>query len=142
MSNANPGFVLFDSHSKERDMSRKTLYILHGVAKVFFAVALLFMPVFFHGLYGNTYSIHGIRLGRYLAVFMLVVTYLAWNYKDLPESSKEAKVFSQATMFEWGLIGVFFLVHTLQGGYNYLGWVTTGLCVFFTVMFALDGFRR
>ena len=60
---------------------------MHCVAKVFFAVALLFIPNFFHGLYGNTYSLNGIWLGYYLAVFMLAVTYLAWNYKDLPASS-------------------------------------------------------
>jgi hypothetical protein len=119
-------------------MSRKTLYILHGIAKTFFAVSLLFVPVFFHGLYGNTYSINGLRLGRYLAVFMLVVTYLAWQFKDLPDSSREAKVFSLATTFEWGVIGILFIVYTLQGGYNYMGWLTAGLCVIFTVLFAMD----
>ena len=119
-------------------MSRKTLYILHIVAKLFFAVSLLFIPVFFHGLYGNTYSLNGIRLGRYLAVFMLVVSYLAWQYKDLERNSREANIFSQASAIEWGMIGVFFLIHTIQGGYNYLGWVTTGLCVLFTGLFVLD----
>ncbi len=123
-------------------MPRKTLYILHIVAKLFFAVSLLFIPVFFHGLYGNTYSINGIRLGRYLAFFMIAVSYMAWHYKELPESSKEAKIYSQATTFEWGMIGLFFLIHTLQGGYNYMGWVTTGLCGVFTVLFALDGFKK
>ena len=122
-------------------MPRKTLYILHGVAKVFFAVSLLFIPNFFHSLYGNTYSLNGIWLGYYLAVFMLVVTFLAWNYKDLPESSREAKIFSQATTFEWGLIGLGFILYTLQGGYNFLGWITAGLCVIFTVLFAMDGFK-
>jgi len=119
-------------------MPRKTLYILHIVAKLFFAVALLFIPVFFHGLYGNTYSINGIRLGRYLAVFMLAVSYLALKYKDLPYSSDEGRTYSQATAFEWGLIGLFFLIHTIQGGYNYLGWVTTGLCLVFTAFFVRD----
>jgi hypothetical protein len=73
-----------------------------------------------------------------MAVFMLVVTYLAWQFKDLPFSSREAKVFSQATIFEWGLIGIFFIIYTAQGGYNFMGWVTAGLCVIFTVLFALD----
>ena len=121
-------------------MPRKTLYILHIVAKLIFAVALLFIPVFFHGLYGNTYSINGIRLGRYLAFFMIAVSYLAWQYRDLPVGSEEAIAYSKATTFEWGMIGLFFLIHTLQGGYNYMGWVTTGLCAVYTVLFAVDGF--
>lgn len=121
-------------------MSRKTLYILHIAAKLFFAAALLFFPVFFHGLYGNTYSINGIRLGRYLAFFMVTVSILAWYYKDL-EPSKETNIYSRATAFEWGIIGLFFLIHTLQGGYNYMGWITTGLCAIYTVLFVLDGFK-
>ena len=119
-------------------MPRKTLYILHGIAKTFFAVNLLFIPNIFHGLYGNTYDLNGIWLGRYMAVFMLVVTYLAWQFKDLPFSSREAKVYSQATTFEWGLIGIFFVIYTAQGGYNFMGWVTAGLCAIFTVLFVMD----
>ncbi len=122
-------------------MDRKTLYILHMAAKVFFATALFLFPVFFHGLYGNTYSLNGIRLGRYLAIFMLAVTYLAYMFRDLPHSSKEAKNYSQATAFEWGLIAVFFLIHTLQGGYNFLGWVTAGLCLVYAVLFFLDALK-
>lgn len=122
-------------------MPRKTLYILHIVAKLFFAVALLFFPVYFHGLYGNTYSLNGIRLGRYLAVFMLVVAYIAYRYLNWADS-EEIKVYSQASGFEWGLIGVFFLIHTLDGGYNYLGWITTGLCAVYTFLFAIEGFKK
>lgn len=121
-------------------MSRKTLYIMHMAAKLFFAVALLFIPVFFHGLYGNTYSINGIRLGRYLAFFMIAVAYLAWQYRKLSDDSWEGMIYSRATTFEWGMIGLFFLIHTLQGGYNFMGWITAGLCLVFTVLFALDGF--
>ncbi len=66
-------------------MPRKILYILHIIAKLFFAVCfIIHSRYFFHGLYGNTYSINGIRLGRYLAFFMIAVSYLAWNYQDLP----------------------------------------------------------
>ena len=119
-------------------MPRRTLYILHAAAKTGFAVALLFFPNPFHMLYGNVYDLNGIWLGRYMAVFMLVVTYLAWSFKELPASSREAKIFSQATTFEWGLIGIFFIIYTLQGGYNYMGWVTAGLSVIFTVLFAMD----
>jgi hypothetical protein len=121
-------------------MPRKTLYILHIAAKLFFAAALLFIPVFFHGLYGNTYTINGIRLGRYLAFFMITVSILAWYYKDL-EQSKAIDIFSRATTFEWGSIGLFFLIHTLQGGYNFMGWITAGLCLIYTILFALDGFN-
>ncbi len=123
-------------------MDRRLLYILHIIAKLFFTAALLFFPVFFHGLYGNTYSINGIRLGRYLAFFMIAVSFMAWHYKDLPQSSREAKVYSQATVFEWGSIGLFFLIHTLQGGYNYMGWITAGLCAIFTLLFVMDGFKK
>jgi len=123
-------------------MPRKTLYVIHIAAKLFFAAALLFFPVFFHGLYGNTYSINGIRLGHYLAFFMIAVSYMAWRYKDLADNSQEARIYSQATTFEWGMIGLFFLIYTIQGGYNYLGWVTTGLCILYTVLFAIDGFKK
>ena len=123
-------------------MPRKTLYILHVIAKALFTVCFLFIPTFFWSLYGTTTDANGITIGRYFAALMIVLAFLAWNYRELPTGSKEAKIFSQAVFLEWGLVGIFILIYQLQGGYNFLGWVTIILCALFATLFALDGFKN
>jgi hypothetical protein len=122
-------------------MPRKTLYILHVIAKLFFAFCFLFIPMFFWSLYGTTTDANGITIGRYFAALMLVLAYLAWKYRELPAGSKEARIFSQGVFLEWLLVGLFILIYQLQGGYNFLGWVTIVICALYAVLFALDGFK-
>ena len=123
-------------------MPRKTLYILHVVAKLFFAACFLFIPTFFWSLYGTTTDANGISIGRYFAALMIVLAYLAWKYRELPDGSGEAKIFSQGVFLEWLLVGLFILIYQLQGGYNFLGWVTIFLCALYAVLFGLDAFKN
>ena len=123
-------------------MPRKTLYILHVISKLFFAICFLFIPTLFWSVYGTTSDVNGIWTGRYFAALMLVLAFLAWKYRELPDGSKEAKIFSQGIFLEWLLVGLFILIFQLQGGYNFLGWVTIAICAIFTGLFALDGFKN
>ncbi len=122
-------------------MSRKTLYILHVIAKLIFAFCFLIIPVLFWSLYGTSTDANGIWIGRYFAALMLVLAFLAWSYKDLPDTSQEAKNFSQAVVLEWGLVGLFIFLYQLQGGYNFLGWATIAICALFVILFAMDAYK-
>ncbi len=123
-------------------MSKKTLYILHVIAKIFFAICFLFIPTFFWSLYGTSTDANGIWIGRYFAALMIVLAFLAWNYRELPQGSSEANIFSQAVLLEWSLVGIFILLYQLQGGYNILGWITVAICALFAVLFAMDVFKN
>jgi hypothetical protein len=123
-------------------MPRKTLYILHVVAKLFFAFCFLFIPTLFWSLYGTSTDVVGIWTGRYFAALMLVLAFLAWNFRELPDGSREGKTFSQGITLEWILVGLFILIYQLQGGYNFLGWITFVICALYAVLFALDGFKN
>ena len=123
-------------------MPRKTIYILHVVAKLFFAACFLFIPTYFWSLYGTTTDANGFSIGRYFAALMIVLAFLAWKFRELPDGSREAKIFSQGVFLEWLLVGLFILFYQLQGGYNFLGWVTIAICALYAFLFAMDGFKN
>jgi hypothetical protein len=122
-------------------MSRRTLYLLSGIAVLGFVVGLLFIPDTFWGLYGATVDSHGIWIGRYMTSIMLANVYLFWSLRDSPATSMEAKHFSRGQVVAWGLVGLFIAIYTIRGGYGAFAWGTVALSAIFAVLFALDGFR-
>jgi hypothetical protein len=123
-------------------MSRKTLYIISGAADFMFATSFMFVPVFFWGLYGASAGTLAIWIGRLMAVIIYGNVYMLWNLRDAPDSSKEARWFSQRMVWDWALIGIFLTIMTMQDLINFLGWITVGLCVVFTILYALDSFKK
>ena len=123
-------------------MSRKTLYIVSGIADFMFATSFMFFPVFFWNLFGASVGANGIWIGRFMAAIIYGNVYMLWNLKDAPDSSKEARWFSQRMIWDWLLIGIFITIATVGGLYNVFGWITAGLCAVFTVLYAIDSFKK
>ena len=122
-------------------MPRKTLYIICMIALLGFAGSLTFIPNFFWSLFGTTADAHGVWIGRYMTAVMLGNVYMLWRLMDFEQGAHAAKYFSQAQIVEWGLVGIYVAIYTLQGGYSAMGWGMAILSLLFAVLFGIDGFK-
>jgi hypothetical protein len=122
-------------------MPRKTLYIICMISLLGFAVSLTFVPDFFWSLFGTGAGPHAIWIGRYMTAVMLGNVYMLWQLKDFERGAHAAKYFSQAQIVEWGLVGLYVGIYTLQGGYSAMGWGMAVLSLIFAILFGIDGFK-
>ena len=123
-------------------MPRKTLYILSGVAVLFFALGLLLMPETFWGLFGGKIGPLGAWVSRLMTTTMLANVFLFWNLRNEPAESRVAKLFSQSQVIAWGVMAFVVAFEIIDFGLNLMTWSNALLGAAFAILFAIDGFKK
>jgi hypothetical protein len=123
-------------------MPRKTLYIVSGIAEIFFALNLIFMPVTFWELHGVEVGLLGIWIGRIMTSMMIANLLLRWRFRNEPRESFAARIFSQGQVIAWGLVSLFTTLTAFAAGLNAMIWGTVAIGIAFVILFALDGFKN
>ena len=122
-------------------MPRRILYLLCSLVMMALATGFLFFPEKFWSLYGVDVGFHTILVGRYLASVEIGNTLILLSLINSKER-KAVQIVSLVLSMEWAIVAPFIAHASYVGKYNYMGWVTVFVSVFFAIFFFIDGFSK
>ena len=122
-------------------MPRRILYLLCSLVMMALATGFLFFPEKFWSLYGVDVGFHTILVGRYLASVEIGNTLILLSLINSKEG-KVAQIVSLVLSMEWAIVAPFIAHASYIGKYNFMGWITVFVSVFFTIFFFIDGFSK
>lgn len=117
-------------------MKTKTLFIVDALVLLLFGLGFLFMPAALISMYGAILQPPGVAMGRFFGASMLAIAWMMYQSKD-EEQSAAVDGLMQGNILVWILAAAIALLGQIQGTFNFLGWSTIALGVFFAAWFGL-----
>ncbi len=122
-------------------MKHKTLFVIDAVVLLLIGLGYLFIPGPHLELYGITLQPPGVALGRYYGAAILAIAWVMWKTRG-SEPSEAIDGLMQGNIFLWILSAAIALLGQIQGTFNYKGWPTIALSVFFAAWFTYQRYAK
>lgn len=115
-------------------MKLKSLLVMKAIVCLVLGIPILFVPIFFYGLFGMSLGSGGVFTAREYGASLMGNLLLTWFARNAIDSAARRAIVMALCVYD-GVGFVITLIATLSGLANPLGWLAVAIYLFFAVGF-------
>ncbi len=121
-------------------MKLRTLLTINAIIAAIFGMGFLIIPKTILSIYGGTLTDVGTILARLLGAEFLSYAAITWLARNIKET-RMLRIIVPGCLIGFGLGFIVFLLAQLSGVFNFLGWSTVMVYLFFTLGYGYFYFK-